>query len=269
MTGLEGYADSFGALAVAVPRIAVAFLVLPLLTPEAAPPLVRNVFVFSLTLSLYPLIGSTLDVAELGPAALVPLVLKECFLGLVIAWLFSIVFWALEGAGEIIDAKIGSTTAQIVDPVLGHQTTLTATFLARLAAYVFVAFGGLAVFLGVLLKSYVVWPIDAMLPALEFSADLLFVRRFSDLMAMMLTLAAPVIVVLSLVEFGFGLVNRFAERLNVFSISMAAKAWIALAIVALVVATMIDYVILHIADQASLLEVLKMAVPQFAPGQPG
>lgn len=254
MNELGGLADSFVGLAAAVPRIAVAFAVLPLLSRDVAPALIRNVFVFSLALSLYPLISTTSELAGVSPIGLVPLVIKESIIGLMIAYTFSIIFWALQGAGEVIDAKIGSTTAQIADPVLGYRTTLTATFFSRLAAYLFVALGGLSVFLGILLQSYAIWPVHAPLPALEWSSDIIFVRRFSDLFAMMLILAAPVLVVLSLVEFGFGLVNRFAERLNVFSISTAVKAWFAVLVIALALTTMVEYVLSWLADQSGLLD---------------
>lgn len=261
MNDLDTLFGTFTGFAAAVPRIAVAFTVLPLLTREVVPAIIRNVFVFSLALSLYPLISTTADLDDLSAAGLIQLVIKESVIGLMIAYVFSIIFWALEGAGEIIDAKIGSTTAQIVDPVLGHQTTLTAAFFSRLAAYLFVALGGLSVFLGVLLQSYTVWPLDAPLPVLQWSEDLIFVRRFADLFAIMLVLAAPVLVVLSLVEFGFGLVNRFAERLNVFSISMSVKAWIAILVVVLALSTIVDYVMRWLASEASLLDVLVRVLP--------
>lgn len=256
MDELRLLSGSFTGFAASVPRIAVAFVVLPLLARDVVPTIVRNVFVVSLAISLYPLIAATTDLSELSPSGLAGLVLKESVIGLMLAYVFSIVFWALEGAGEIIDAKIGSTTAQLVDPVLGHQTTMTATFFSRLAAWLFVALGGLSVFLGLLLRSYTVWPIDAPLPPLVWRDDVIVVQRFSDLFAMMLVLAAPVLVVLSLVEFGFGLVNRYAERLNVFSISMSVKAWIALLVVVLALSTMLDYIMRWLAGQADLLGAL-------------
>lgn len=261
MSGLEDFSGSFAGFAASIPRIAVAFVVLPLLAREVVPPIIRNVFIFSLALSLYPLISATTDLSQISPTALAQLVLKESVIGLMIAYVFSIVFWALEGAGEIIDAKIGSTTAQIVDPVLGHQTTLTAAFFSRLASYLFVALGGLSVFLGVLLQSYAVWPVDAPMPALQWTDDLIFIRRFADLFAIMLVLAAPVLVVLSLVEFGFGLVNRFAERLNVFSVSMSVKAWVAILVIALALSTIVDYVLRWLQSQQALLDLLSRVLP--------
>ena len=133
---------------------------------------------------------------------------------------------------------------------------LTATFFSRFAAYVFVTFGGLSLFIGTLLQSYALWPVNSFTPVLKFHQDLIFVTRFSDLMSMMLLIAAPVIVVLSLVEFGFGLVNRYAERLNVFSLSLALKAWLAVLVIALILVALVDHVLGWIAGQHNLLDML-------------
>ena len=45
--------------ALAVPRLAAAFMVLPLLTQESIQPMVRNIFLVSLALIVYPLIART------------------------------------------------------------------------------------------------------------------------------------------------------------------------------------------------------------------
>ena len=248
---------SFVEFAAMVPRIATAFFVLPLLSGDIVPPLVRNVFLVAISLTLYPLAVSTADPVSISPAALVPLVFKEAFIGLALAFSFSIIFWALAGAGEIIDAKIGTTIAQIADPIAGHQTTLTASFYSRLAAYLFVAFGGLPMFIGLLLQSYAIWPVHAAWPVLQFNDGLLFVRRFSELVSLMLLLASPVLLVLTLVEFGFGLINRFAERLNVFALSLAAKSWVATFVIILILGTMVEYVLRWIASQRGLLELMR------------
>ena len=257
MTALADLGTSFIGFAAMVPRIATAFFVLPLLSGDIVPPMVRNVFAVAVALTLVPLIASVADTSTLRSIALIPLIFKEAFIGLALAYAFSIIFWALAGAGEIIDAKIGTTIAQIADPIVGHQTTLTATFFTRLAAFLFVAFGGLPLFVGLLLQSYTVWPVYAPWPVLEFGEGNIFVLRFSELVSLMLLLASPVLLVLTLVEFGFGLVNRFAERLNVFTLSLAAKAWVSILVIVLALGTVVEYFLRWLASQRGLLETLK------------
>ena len=68
MNAAEELASALQSFAVAVPRIAVAFAVVPLLTREVAPPIVRNGFAVALALALYPLVaeGGELEVEQHG-----------------------------------------------------------------------------------------------------------------------------------------------------------------------------------------------------------
>ena len=227
-------------LALSVPRMGAAFLILPLMTGDIVPPMVRNVFLVSLSLAVVPLVSPTLPAQTLG-AAVVPLLMKEIFIGVVLGYSFGLVFWALEGAGEIIDAKVGTTTAQIVDPLMGHQTSLMGAFLGRLTGYLFVAVGGLLVFLDLLLSSYTLWPIYQAFPSLDLFTMDFFILRFDAFMATTLLVATPVLLALTLVEFGLGFVNRYAPQLNVFSISLSLKAWLAVFLVLLMIPALADY----------------------------
>lgn len=244
-------------LAVVLPRIAAAFLILPLLTAEVLPSLARNIFLVSVAISVYPFVAVGSAAVPVTGVDLGPLVLKEIFVGVVIGYAFSIVFWALEGAGQVIDAKIGTTTAQLSDPLSGHQTSLNGAFLSHLAAFLFVATGGLGIFLGLLLESYAIWPVKSPLPELSALGPVFFVSRFDELMQLILLLAAPALALLTLVEFGLGFVNRYAEKLNIFSLSMSIKAWLGTFILLLMLAVLIEFFVDWMAAQRGLLETLR------------
>lgn len=260
MNDFELYSQSVLNLALLLPRLAAAFVVLPLLSNDTMPAMMRNVFLVSLALVLYPLHQAGLGQAAISGVAMVPLVLKEIFIGIVLGYMFSVVFWALEGAGQVIDNKSGATTAQIVDPLSGHQTSLTGAFMARFAGYLFVAFGGLTVFLELLFESYLIWPIVQMLPDLNMAGQALVVERFGDLMQLILLFAAPALVLLTLVELGFGFMNRYAPQVNVFAISMPVKSWLGIAIVLLMLGTVVETVVAWVAAQRDLLTPLGNAL---------
>jgi type III secretion protein T len=252
--------ESFGQMvmsfAIVLPRIAGAFIVLPYFTADMIPPMLRNVFFVSLALALMPLILHQPLPATLAGAALLPILLKEIFIGLALGFSFGIVFWALEGAGQVIDSKIGSTTAQLADPVTGHQSTLIGTYLGRYAGYLFVACGGLQLFIDLVLTSFGIWPVLAPLPELSQVGALFFVQRFDELMRLVLLLAAPALCVLTLLEAGFGFINRFAPQLNVFTLSMSLKAWFSVAILALTVTSIGEFIVRWLAGQRGLLQLL-------------
>jgi type III secretion protein T len=244
--------------AVVLARIAAAFLLLPYFTTETIPALIRNVFFVSVALAVMPLALAEPLPASLAGAALIPILLKEIFIGVSIGFAFGIVFWALQSAGELIDTKIGTGIAQLVDPLTGAQTTLVGAYLGRLGGYVFAALGGLQLFVNLLLSSFRVWPVNAPLPDLEAAAAVFFVGRFDELMQLALLLAAPALCVLTLLEFGLGFVNRYAPQLNVFVLSMALKSWLAILILLLTLGSAVAFVVNWLGDQHGLLQVLPL-----------
>ncbi len=248
-------ATPVSSLALSVPRMGAAFLILPLMTADIVPPIVRNVFLVSLSLAVVPLVSPTLPTESLG-AGVVPILLKEIFIGVVLGYSFGLIFWALEGAGEIIDAKVGTTTAQIVDPIMGHQTSLMGAFLGRLTGYLFVAVGGLLIFIDLVLTSYTLWPIYQAFPSLDLVTMDFFITRFDEFMATTLLIATPVLLALTLTEFGLGFVNRYAPQLNVFSISLSLKAWLAVLLVMLMIPSLVNYLALWFESLSSLSQEL-------------
>jgi type III secretion protein T len=254
----ESFSQAAMSFAVVLPRIASAFLLIPYFTTETITPLIRNVFFVSLALTVMPLALAQPLPTSMSGTALIPIVLKELLIGIAIGYTFSVVFWALEGAGQIIDNKIGATSAQLVDPITGQQTTLLGAYLGRLAGYMFAAFGGLTLFVDLLLSSFAVWPVLASFPDLSAVGSMFFVSRFDELMRLMLLLAAPALCVLTLLEFGLGFVNRYAPQLNVFTLSMPLKSLLAIFILLLAVGTTTDFVVRWLAEQSNLLRLLPL-----------
>jgi type III secretion protein T len=254
--GYEYFGNQMLGVALTLPRIAAAFLMLPLLTSENMPALVRNSFFVSLSIIVFPLASAASStVMTHGPWAFI--ILKEIFIGTAIGFAFGSVFWAIGSAGNFIDAKIGTTMASVIDPLAGHQTSLSGAFLTQLAAWLFMASGAFLVFLDLLLSSYSVWPVDALLPQLKPAGSDFFVGQFSDQMTLALLLAAPALVVMSLVDLSLGLINRYAQQLNVFTLTMPIKSWIGSWILMLMLGVFVEVVLRKIFENTHLLDVLK------------
>lgn len=210
-------------LGLSVTRIAVAFLLVPLFTSEIVPALVRNsvfVAIGLLTLILQPAPGPL----QYAGWQLAGIFGKEALIGAAIGFFFAGIMWAFEAAGQVIDTKVGTTQAQVMDPLSGHQTSLNGALFGRLAAFVFMAGGGFMVMIGTLIESYAIWPVRSFLPAFAEGGARLFEAEFGRIMLLTLLIAAPALVLLYVVEGVLGLINRFAQQLNVFSIAMSLKA---------------------------------------------
>lgn len=247
------------ALGLVLPRVLGAFMMLPLITNENMPPLVRNSFMVSLAIIAIPVAMNGVPLNQLNALQFAPIVLKELFIGVSIGFVFGMVFWAISAAGNVIDTQVGMTLAQVFDPIQGHQASLHGNFLSQFATWLFMASGAFLVFLDLLMASYAMWPVVSFFPTLHAAGMELFVGQFSYLTTALLVLAAPAMVVLLLIDLSFGLVNRFAPQLNVFTITMPIKAWLATWIVLLMLGVYVEIVLERISGNRGLIEALNKA----------
>jgi type III secretion protein T len=245
LASLGSIGDRALLVALASTRIAVAFLLLPVFSPDTVPALVRNAIFLSfgvITLAVQP----TIALQSWGAPQWIGLFGREALLGIGFGVLLGAVLWAFEAAGQIVDNKVGATLAQVVDPLSGHQTSLSGALLGRLATFIFMAAGGFMMFVGVLVESFAIWPLAQ--PGLAFGRGSvrLFEAAFAHFAVLSFLLAAPCIVVLYVVDLALGLVNRFAPQVNLIGISMSLKGLGAIAVWLLLFGALVDAASSHI-----------------------
>jgi type III secretion protein T len=256
VTAVEELGTTLGSVALTLPRIGAAFLVLPLINGQNMPPLVRNSFFVSLAVMAYPV--ATAAPAAHGVTAVWPLIiLKELFIGAYFGFVFGSVFWAVSAAGNLIDTKVGTNFASIADPLQGHDTSLTGQLLTQFTAWLFMASGAFTIFLDLLMTSYTVWPVTRMLPPLATNGQSFLIDEFASLVTTALLLAAPALVVMSLIDLALGLINRYAQHLNVFSFAMPIKAWVGIWIVLLSLAAYVEVILHRLFQNRGLVHVLQ------------
>ena len=248
------------ALALVLPRVIGAFLMLPLMTQQTVPAMVRNSFMVSLGIIVLPVAVAGMPMESLGAIEWPLIILKEVFIGGAIGFCFGIVFWAVAAVGGVIDTQVGMSMAQIFDPIQGHQVTLHGEFLSQLATWLFMASGAFLVFLDLLMGSYVLWPIVSYFPDLPAVGMNLFVGQFDYMMTTVLVMAAPVMVILLIIDLSFGLVNRYAPQLNVFALTLPIKAWLATALILLLMGVYVEILLERLGSNRYLIGLLRQAL---------
>src|SRR5207245_9455798 len=134
-------------------RIAVAFLLLPVLWPDTGPALVRNAILLSLgllTLALQP----TVAIDTFSTSQWIALFAKEAMIGLALGFGLAAFLWAFEAAGQIVDTKVSSSNAQLTDPMSGQQVSISGALLGRVAGFLFMFGGGMLLFVGVVIELF-------------------------------------------------------------------------------------------------------------------
>lgn len=253
---LKPLSENLLSVGLSLPRIAAAFLILPLLSQETVPALVRNSLIVTISLVIFPLAVAATPIVNAASLEWPTIILKEIFLGAVIGFVMSTIFWALGLAGAIVDTQSGGNMANALDPLQGHQTTLTSQLLSRFACWLFMASGGFLIFIDLLLSSYALWPIASKLPTLNAGGIDFFMDQFGYIMTTGVLLSAPAILVLALVDIGFGLTNRYAQQLNVSSLSAPVKYWIGLWLTLLNIGILVEIMLRKLDDNKAILETL-------------
>jgi type III secretion protein T len=118
---------------------------------------------------------------------------------------------------------------------------------------VFVSMGGLSILLRVIMESYAIWPIAAPMPVLDGRSLQLFEGEFGRLMVLATLFAAPALTVLFLIDAALGLMNRFAQQLNVFTLSLSIKAFAATFVLLLLTGSFVTAIIRDIGSRPEVI----------------
>lgn len=217
-----------GVLAMA--RMLAAMTILPLFSSQNLPRTVRTAIAFALSLALIPSLAGQTAIAHLSLLA-VGLLIKEVALGLLLGFSFGMIFWAIENIGHLIDFQTGLTFSQVVDPLLGNQSSVHARLLTQCFFVYFLAIGGLRQFLEAMYASYLIWPVMTGTPRMLPGWQNIFTDQVSLMFSLTLLFSAGALIVLLLVDLGVGLLNRAAPNMAIDDMLRPLKAWLASLIV--------------------------------------
>jgi type III secretion protein T len=182
-----------------------------------------------MAMPLLPLLITQLPSYHLDSITTAGILIKEVAIGVTLGFATGFIFYISEGVGFIVDVQRGSSMATIFDPMAGTQTSLMGSTLLQIMSALFFTMGGFLFLISLIYKTYVIWPVFALSVTIDASFAQFFLDMLDQVMEIMLCLAAPILIVLFLAEFGLGMVNRFAPQLNVFFLAMPIKSWLSMA----------------------------------------
>ncbi len=216
-----------------MPRLFIIAQTVPFFSTSIITGQIRTAIVFALYMPLHFMIAEELAVALHGDLVhdaifFGALMFKEVLLGLLIAYISSIPFYAMMSSGFLVDNQRGASMANTTDPASGEQTTPLGAFLLQSMLFVFYTSGGFLSYITVIYGTYELWPIAELIP-LNWPMDVAFfyAKQMGWLVLIMLLLAGPIVITCLMTDMSLGLVNRFASQLNVYVLAMPVKSGVA------------------------------------------
>ncbi len=216
------------ALILTLPRIYAFLDASQLLNSSAVPTLPRGVAILSLALLAVPINLEYASGVDLSAAWLAFYFGKEFVVGFLSGYIVSLMFWVVQAAGELIDNQRGSAIASSIDPLQGEESTpLGNLFSQAFLTYIFSA-GLFLPVLGVLYRSFVLWPATKALPVLSDTFPAMMLGLFDGAMRLAFVLAAPIVAIMFIAEFALAMISRFSPQIQVFVLAMPIKSILAI-----------------------------------------
>jgi flagellar biosynthetic protein FliR len=204
---------SIAAVALLLVRPGMLVMTTPLFGAVHAPAHMRLGLTVLIAIVLAPLVSLPVS---LGTGALTLVILREFAIGLALGLAIRVLIAAAEFAGHFAGYQIGLSLGSLIDPQTGVRNNVLAILYANLATVICLASNAHHALLRALVDSYAALPVGVgagIGPNLATSVASLLGTIF----VLGVRIAAPVVVVLLVVELALGLIARVAPSLNVMT----------------------------------------------------
>ncbi len=196
-------------------RVLALFSALPVLGQRSVPARVRVGLALLIVVAAQPSLPPMPDVALDSTLAFV-LVVQNLLVGLTLGFAVRVVFAAVEFAGELVGLQMGLNYAGFFDPASGGQVTATGRFFGTLVSLLFIVINGHLLVIAAVVQSFRAFPVApepfAFLRALQPQL------WGTEVFALGLWIALPIVAMLLFVNLVMGVISRVAPQMNVFAI---------------------------------------------------
>lgn len=180
-----------------------------------------------LMVTIYPTVSPLVEgKLPLQGLAFWGLLFKEFAVGAMIGFVSSLVYHAIESAGNLIDIQRGSAQASVLVPQLDIQGPIFANLHIQLCTLLFFTLNLHHVFIRGFFDSFQMIPVnqypnfsERFLPFIEQ-----VIHMSGAIFTVSMQLTAPILLAIFMVDVVFGIMNRIAPMVNVYFLAMPVKA---------------------------------------------
>ena len=196
------------------------FMGIPLFAGKMVPVKIRTAFGLLLSLLINPSVPANLEIANHFAGAII-LSINEICIGLLLAMVVRMVFFAVELAGHLISHEIGLMASSSVNPLLGSSDSTITSLLYYFCLLLFFVNGIHYDVLKAFILSFEILPIGSFF--LTANPIVGFVNEVSHVFVLGTLIAAPFIALNFLINVSFAVLGKAVPKMNVFMTSFAIR----------------------------------------------
>ena len=233
-------------------RVGTMLMLIPALGEQVIPARLRLGFALLFAMVLYPLLTPSLPGLPADLLQVVLLVFHELAVGLILGVMARIVVMGTQVAGSVIAFQMGLSLAQTADPTNGGmQGAIVGSFLSFLGITLIFATDLHHVALAAIHDSYLIF--SPTTPLMFDDAAQMAIEVVSGAFVIGVQMAAPFVVFGLVFYLGVGLLGRLMPQLQVFFIAMPATISVGLILLAVLLAMIMGWYLLHFETSMAML----------------
>lgn len=215
-------------------RAAAWLMVCPPFNTRLIPMPVKALLSVAIALPMAPRLSQ--QVPDFTGAAVLIAAVEQVVAGVALGFVTSLIFVAIQAAGDLIDLFGGFSLATAFDPVSQTPTSVFGRFYNLTATTLLMASGGYQLIIRGFTETFELLPLDGTL-ALGTLSELL-TTGITDMFVAALQIAGPIIAVLFCADLALGLLSRAAPALNAFSLGFPLKILLTLSLAGTAIAVL-------------------------------
>lgn len=202
-------------------RVSGMFIMSPVFGSRNVPKSVKAGLALIIAYCLFPLVFNSAAVIPEHFLPYVLMVIGELLVGLILGFVSSLIFSAIQMTGQLLDMQIGFGIVSILDPLSGQQTPLIGNFKYILSFIVFLSINGHHVLLSALFSSFKLIPVTGVVMPIALAEFM--VNMVTWMIVIALKISLPVIVALLLTDMALGILARTMPQMNIFVVGVPGK----------------------------------------------
>ncbi len=223
-------------------RISGMLITAPIFSTFPIPPQVKIALAAVCAFIMYPFIVQHCSL--ITPKDLISLsilLFKELAIGILIGFAISLIFTAVEIAGQLLSIEMGLAIATALDPVTHQNVPIVGQFYLFMASLVFISINGHQYLFSTVYDSYSSIPIDMTFAfSKHLTEQLLYFS--SQIFLLAFSIIVPIYLMLFIVTILMGIISKIMPQMNVFMIALPLKIYIGLALMVMLLPSTAIYI---------------------------